>query len=138
MGRKRGRQLAGQVPGRHRPGGNAYVAEKPEDLPRILLKDQQTISAPPIIEEPFTPQQTPEDDVIKGMGGMPPLLGYNISSPKPTAGVSLISHRNDPVLATWRYGLGRSMAFTSDDKKHWAVQWLPWSGYGQFWAQAGR
>ncbi len=119
-------------------GGHSYVADQPGDLPRILLKDQQTISAPPIIEEPFTPRQMPGDEVITGIGGMPPLLGYNIATPKSTASVSLTSHRNDPVLATWRYGLGRSMAFMSDDKNRWAIQWLPWSGYGQFWAQAIR
>jgi Ca-activated chloride channel family protein len=119
-------------------GGHSYVADQPNDLPRILLKDQQTISAPPIIEEPFVPRQTPSDDVLTGLGGMPQLLGYNIGTPKPTAGVSLISHRNDPVLSTWRYGLGRSLAFTSDDKNKWAVHWLPWAGYGQFWAQAIR
>lgn len=119
-------------------GGHAYVADQPSDLPRILLKDQQTISAPPIIEEPFTPRQMPGDEVITGLGGMPPLLGYNIANAKPTAGVSLVSHRNDPILATWRYGLGRSMAFMSDDKNRWAIQWLPWGGYGPFWAQAIR
>ncbi len=119
-------------------GGHSYVADQPQDLPRILLKDQQTISAPPIIEEPFFPKQTPGDDVLSGVGAMPQLLGYNISTPKPTAGISLVSHRNDPVLATWRYGLGRSLAFTSDDKNRWAVHWLPWPGYGQFWAQAIR
>ena len=34
-------------------GGQSYIADKPQDLPRLLLKDQQTISQPPIIEEPF-------------------------------------------------------------------------------------
>src|SRR5262249_5357920 len=86
-------------------GGHSYVAAQPHDQPRILLKDQQTISAPPIVEEPFVPRQTPGDDVLKGLGGMPELLGYNIGTPKATANVSLLSHRNDPVLATWRYGL---------------------------------
>jgi len=119
-------------------GGHSYVADQPADLPRILLKDQQTISAPPIIEEPFIPRKVPGDDVVKGVAGMPELLGYNIATPKPTAGTSLISHRNDPILCTWRYGLGRSMAFMSDDKNKWAVHWLPWGGYGQFWAEAVR
>ena len=29
-------------------GGQAYVANKPEDLPRLLTRDEQTISKPPI------------------------------------------------------------------------------------------
>src|SRR5258706_13625676 len=78
-------------------GGHSYVADQPADLPRILLKDQQTISAPPIIEEPFIPRQVPGDDIVKGVAGMPELLGYNIATPKPTAGTSLTSHRNDPI-----------------------------------------
>lgn len=119
-------------------GGHSYVADQPQDLPRILLKDQQTISAPPIIEEPFIPEQVPGDEVLQGISGLPELLGYNIGNPKPTASVSLLSHRKDPILATWRYGLGRSMAFMSDDKNKWAVHWLPWAGYGKFWAQTIR
>jgi len=32
-----------------------------------------------------------------------------------------------PVLAAWRYGLGRSVAFTSDAKAKWGVLWLKWT-----------
>jgi len=119
-------------------GGSAYVADRPEDLPRILLKDQQTYSAPPIIEEPFVPRKTAGDELVAGLPAMPPLLGYNVATPKPTADVSLVSHRNDPILATWRYGLGRTAAFTSDDRNRWAARWLGWQGFGAFWAQVIR
>lgn len=121
-------------------GGQSYVAEKPQDLPRLLLKDQQTISQPPIIEEPFKVVPIQGDDVFKGIdwGSAPPLLGYNISNVKPTAEVSIESHRHDPIFASWRYGLGRSVAFTSDDRAKWAAQWMGWPGYAKFWAQAVR
>ncbi|HLJ56510.1 MAG TPA: VWA domain-containing protein, partial [Chthonomonadaceae bacterium] len=121
-------------------GGQAYLAEKPQDLPRLLLKDQQTISQPPIIEEPFNVVPVAGDEVFKGIdwSSAPPLLGYNISNIKATAETSLISHRQDPIFAGWRYGLGRSVAFTSDDRAKWGAQWLGWSGYSKFWAQAVR
>lgn len=119
-------------------GGSAYVADQPEDLPRILLKDQQTYSAPPIIEEPFFPRRVPGDELVANLPPMPPLLGYNVTTPKPTAQVSLWSHRNDPVLASWRYGLGRTAAFTSDDRNRWAARWLNWPGYAPFWAEVVR
>jgi hypothetical protein len=93
------------------------------------------------VEEPFTPRATPEAaERIPGIdwSALPPLLGYNVTEPKPTADLLLLSHRNEPVLAAWRYGLGRTLAFTSDDRNKWAAHWLPWSGYGQFWAQAIR
>jgi uncharacterized membrane protein len=121
-------------------GGQSYVAEKPQDLPRLLLKDQQTISQPPIIEEPFNVVPVAGDEVFKGVdwSSAPPLLGYNISNIKATAETSLLSHRQDPIFAGWRYGLGRSVAFTSDDRAKWGAQWLGWPGYAKFWAQAVR
>ena len=122
-------------------GGSAYVAERPEDLPRLLLKDQQSVSKLRIIEEPFIAKPIPDDEVIAGIdwGSEPPLLGYNVSSAKPGSVVALTApdHR-DPVFAYWRYGLGRTFAFTSDDRPHWAVHWLGWPGYSRFWAQTLR
>ncbi len=122
-------------------GGTAYVAERAEDLPRLLLKDQQSVSKLRIIEEPFQARPIPDDEVIAGIdwGSEPPLLGYNVSSAKPGATVALTApdHR-DPVFAYWRYGLGRTFAFTSDDRPHWAVHWLGWPGYTRFWAQTLR
>ncbi len=121
-------------------GGQSYIADKPQDLPRLLLKDQQTISQPPIIEEPFQVTPIDGDEVFKGIdwGSAPPLLGYNISNLKSTAQLSLISHRKDPIFAGWRYGLGRAVAFMSDDRAKWAAPWINWSGYAKFWAQAVR
>jgi hypothetical protein len=49
-----------------------------------------------------------------------------------------MSHQEDPVLATWRYGLGRSAAFTSDAKAKWGVLWLRWRDFNKFWAQLTR
>ena len=50
----------------------------------------------------------------------------------------LLSHWEDPVLATWRYGLGRAAAFTSDTNPRWAQQWLNWKDFNKFWAQLTR
>ena len=49
-----------------------------------------------------------------------------------------MSHQDDPVLATWQYGLGKAVAFTSDARQRWAAAWIPWSGYSKFWAQSVR
>jgi hypothetical protein len=42
----------------------------------------------------------------------------------------------DPILAAWQYGLGRSVAFTSDATARWATNWVAWDGFAQFWNQA--
>jgi Ca-activated chloride channel family protein len=69
---------------------------------------------------------------------VPPLGGYVATTLKSTAELVLMSHQEDPVLATWRYGLGRSAAFTSDAKAKWGVLWLRWRDYNKFWAQLTR
>ena len=123
--------------------GKAFVCDNESELPRLLLKDAETVSQPPIVEEPFIPTPMPSDPVLKGIdwSTAPPLLGYDVVTPKPTATVSLIDaspDRDNPIFASWQYGLGRSVAFMSDDRAKWAAQWLDWPGYSKFWAQTIR
>ena len=68
----------------------------------------------------------------------PPLGGYVATSIKGTADQVLMTHQEDPLLAAWRYGLGRSVAFTADAKAKWGVLWLRWRDYSKFWAQVVR
>jgi Ca-activated chloride channel family protein len=121
-------------------GGQALQADNPSQLPHLMLKDQETISQPPIIEEWFRPTPVEGEEVFKGIdwGSAPPLAAYNVSNLKPTAELSLLSHRQDPIFAGWRYGLGRAVAFMSDDRAKWAAQWVGWPGYAKFWAQTVR
>jgi hypothetical protein len=69
---------------------------------------------------------------------VPPLGGYVATTVKGTAELVLMSHQEDPVLATWRYGLGRAVAFTSDAKAKWGVLWLRWRDFNKFWSQLTR
>jgi hypothetical protein len=50
----------------------------------------------------------------------------------------LATESGEPLLAWWRYGLGMTVAFTSDAKPRWAAEWLTWPGFGKFWAQVIR
>ena len=61
-----------------------------------------------------------------------------VASPKSNAETVLITHKKDPLLAHWRYGLGKTVAFTSDAKPRWASDWLGWDRYARFWAQIVR
>src|SRR5690606_22980710 len=43
-----------------------------------------------------------------------------------------------PLLASWRYGLGKAIAFTSDAKARWLSNWIGDEVYTQFWIQSVR
>jgi len=79
-------------------------------------------------------------ELLAGVGieTAPPLRGYVSTKPKTLSEVILESTRGEPILARWRQGLGQVVAFTSDVKNRWAVDWLRWPGYGKFWAQLVR
>jgi hypothetical protein len=93
-----------------------------------------------LVEEPFVAIPAAKHPIISGLNWAqsPLLLGYNATKPKPTAEILLATERGEPLLATWRYGLGQAAAFTSDAKSRWASEWLSWPGYGKFWTQVVR
>jgi Ca-activated chloride channel homolog len=52
--------------------------------------------------------------------------------------VLLTSDKADPILAVWRYGLGRTAAFTSDLRGRWGKAWVEWDEFGKFASQLVR
>jgi uncharacterized membrane protein/uncharacterized protein YegL len=120
--------------------GRYYQTTDPHDVPQIFTKETMTASKSSLIEEPFLPQVLRDAQVIRGIDwkNAPFLFGYIVTSPKPTATASLITERGDPLLVSWRFGLGKSAAFMSDAKSKWAADWVRWPGFGQFWAQVVR
>jgi len=46
-----------------------------------------------------------------------------------------VTARDDPLLAQWQYGLGRSVAWTSDATGRWAKDWVAWPGFNRFFSQ---
>jgi hypothetical protein len=118
--------------------GRFYYTEDVFSIPRILTLETQLASKASIIEQAFRPALTHGGhEIVQDIkwDQAPPLGGYVSATPKPTADVLLVSHQRDPVLAAWRYGLGRSVAFTSDAKAKWGVLWVKWDDYGKLFGQ---
>ncbi|MBI1847497.1 MAG: VWA domain-containing protein [Candidatus Rokubacteria bacterium] len=121
--------------------GRFYYTEDSQTIPRIFTLETQLASKASLVEQPFKPQLTaPNHEAMQDLDwkAAPPLGGYVATTLKSTADLVLMSHQEDPILATWRYGLGRSVAFTSDAKAKWGVLWLRWREFGKFWAQLTR
>ena len=74
----------------------------------------------------------------QGIGGLPPLHGYVITTPKERLNELILqAHRPkrkqlDPVLARWKFGLGTTAAFTSDLSTNWGADWVGWENYRAF------
>jgi uncharacterized membrane protein len=117
-------------------GGRFYGAANPASIPDIFLKETQQVSGQQIVEELFHPIVTSSSPILRGLDqGFPQLLGYNGTTAKPAAQTVLVTARDDPLLAQWQFGLGRSVAWTSDSTGRWARSWLGWNGFSQFFSQ---
>ena len=117
--------------------GRYYAAEDILSVPDIFLKDTVQAVGKYIVEEPFYPLPSLPGPALRGLdpAALPPLYGYNGTSPKNTARIDLATPQGDPLLATWQFGLGRAAAWTSDLKAQWAADWVAWEGYARFAAQ---
>lgn len=121
--------------------GEFYFTVDFGQLPQIMTRETLRASKSMLIEEPFVPTVVDaKAEPLKGVDltTMPFLLGYVATSPKPRAQIGLASDYGDPLLASWTYGLGRSVAFTSDAKSRWAGDWIGWDYFTKFWGQVVR
>lgn len=122
-------------------GGQAYTTLTPEGIVLIFTQDTLMHAGQLLREEAFDGRINEKHAMLSGLEewDAPPLLGYVRTVRKASAQVPLITDQGDPLLAHWRYGLGKVTAFTSDAKSRWGALWVTrWSGYTRFWAQVIR
>ncbi len=120
-------------------GGRYYETESADAIPQIFTRETMLSSRNFLVEESFAPMLGDNSDVLKGIDALPLLDGYVATSAKSRATVALLTPKGEPLMAHWRKGLGKSMAFTSDAKGRWAGAWLADPTlYTRFWVQAVR
>lgn len=132
-------------------GGKYYQPTSPNALPRIYQKEARVVSQPLIFEREsgFSPQEAFPHEMLKGIEGtIPPITGYVLTNKKdnPLVETALISpvgptaatEANRTILAGWTYGLGKSVALTTDAGKRWASDWTHWDDYDKLFSQIVR
>lgn len=118
--------------------GRFYSVPNRFNLPEVLLKQPNTSRIP---------AYRPGVHQVRGRGGpgwwgdvdrtkIPALAGYVETRPRKGAEV-LIETTNSahPILATWRYGLGRVTTFMTEPTGPGTEPWKEWSGYGPMLAR---
>ncbi|WPD18640.1 VWA domain-containing protein [Thermaerobacter composti] len=132
-------------------GGGFYEAVDPSQIPSLITQDAVLATRSFLVDRPFVPIPTTSPGrggaaaLLRGLVGegspgsaLPPLGGYVATSPKEQADVLLVSDEDDPVLAAWRYGAGRAIAWTSDAGGRWAARWIGQEdgAFPRLWANA--
>jgi Mg-chelatase subunit ChlD/CheY-like chemotaxis protein len=119
--------------------GRGYVTIDPETIPQIFTAETLLIARDLLVEKPVTPKVIAPVGPLKGLAQspLPSLRGYVLTYPKPRAELLMVADK-DPLLVSWRYGLGRVMAFTSDLSGRWGKDWVTWQGFPQWAGQLAR
>ena len=120
-------------------GGRYHFTTNPASIPSIFSEETALAARSYIVEEPFFPKVVNSSPILGGISSTPRIYGYVATSAKDLAQVILRADKEtDPLLAIWQYGLGRSVAFTSDATGRWGRDWVSWSNFASFWAQTVR
>jgi Mg-chelatase subunit ChlD len=122
-------------------GGQFHPVTNPHNLPQVFIKEAKTIRKNLVKEGLFQPTLlNTGSPIMAGFNAVPPLTGLVLTGPKhdPRVFMPIVGAEGEPLFAHWQVGLGRSAAFTSDATNRWAVQWLAWGGYADFWSRTIR
>ena len=117
-------------------GGRGYYTDDAANLPRIFVGETKMATKKAILEKTMKPFRAMEGDMVQGipMDDLPLIRGLVVVYPKPGSRI-MIDTEEGPLLAAWSYGLGRSVAFTSDLSGRWGRDWVLWDHFGKFTSQ---
>ena len=101
-------------------GGELHVLADPRELRAVLVQETKRALRPRFVEGEFPVYPGP---AALSPEELPPLYGYALTFPKPTAEVALLASAGDPVLALWRVGLGTVAALNTDLRGGWTRAW---------------
>ncbi|MEX3621296.1 VWA domain-containing protein [Viridibacillus arvi] len=114
--------------------GRFYDVVDEETIPSILSRETSMLTRTYIEDNPFYPiigGGTKWQSLFKD--GVPKMNAYIATTAKQTANVIAESEKDDPIFAEWKYGLGKTMAFTSDTTGKWSGDWARFQGWSDFW-----
>lgn len=130
--------------------GNFYDVTNPAQLPAIYIKESRRVSQMFIYDKVFEPQLKLRGGPSEGLPNvLPRLHGFVRTTKKENPLVEMqiegpqVFDQKFPVLASWRYGLGKAIAFTADARTQpgspelfWDRDWVGSDVYQKFWEQS--
>ena len=142
-------------------GGAFHHTTDPSSLPELFIGElEEKAEEKTMVEKDLIPIPNPRSPLLTDLAKrrLPHVKGY-IEARLKTGARSDVSLRvntvqddnqligkrssftvdvSPPLLASWSYGQGRAVAFTSDANGRWSAPWIGWDGFSAFWEQIVR
>lgn len=122
-------------------GGRFYLTSDGTDLRRIFVSETRVAARSNLREGPVPVAVASDHPILAGVetARLPPLGGFVEARRRATADTALVTREGDrPILASWRYGLGKVVALTTDLRGDWKDKWASFRGAGQVLRQTVR
>ena len=125
-------------------GGAFHHTTDPASLPDLFIGElEEKDEEKTMVEKDLTPIPNRRSPLLKDLAKrrLPQVKGYVESQLKKGARSDLslrVNGSRPPLLASWSYGQGKAVAFTSDANGRWSAPWISWNGFSRFWEQVVR
>ena len=125
-------------------GGAFHHTTDPASLPDLFIGElEEKDEEKTMVEKDLTPIPNRDSPLLKELAQrrLPKVKGYVESQLKKGARSDLslrVNGSQPPLLASWSYGEGKAVAFTSDANGRWSAPWINWDGFSTFWEQIVR
>jgi Ca-activated chloride channel family protein len=121
-------------------GGKFYLTNDATKLRALFVQETERLVDTSVQEVKFKARVGAKHPMIAGIDytKAPELDAYQRLQPRKTSEVVLLAPDTDPLLVTWRYGLGHVVVWSSDVGVRWAKGWASWDGFNKQWTQVAR
>jgi len=125
-------------------GGKYWEVKNANALPRIFQREARRVARPLIWEKnPVNPRVRFPHEILSGIDDpLPPIKGFVLTDKKENPLVETLltspepaGDKNNTVLASWTYGLGKAVVFTSDAGARWTGDWIKRELYDKLFGQ---
>jgi hypothetical protein len=121
-------------------GGRFYLTSDARQLKGLFVKETRRLVGSAVRERAYKPKAKLDHPATRDVDFRknPWLEGYVKVKPRPTSEVVLEGALGDPLLVTWRYGLGNVAALATDAGPRWGGDFTGSPAYVQFHSQLAR
>ncbi len=128
-------------------GGKYYEVKSANSLPKIFQIEARRVARPLIWEvHPVNPRVRFPHEILSGIDDpLPPIKGFVLTDKKENPLVETLltspepaGDKNNTILASWTYGLGKAVVFTSDAGARWTGDWVNRELYDKLFGQMVR
>jgi hypothetical protein len=122
-------------------GGAFYQTDSPSNLPKLFLQDVKSHGGETtMVQKEFLPYTTRPNPVLKDLAGrrLPAIKGFVSTELKRRATLDAFVDRNgkrEPLIASWRYDAGKTIAVTTDASGRWSAAWVRNGIFGPLWSK---